>query len=139
MIYLSNSFIKILIYVCYYLLRGKHNGVVMKKEIIKDKGFQLIVRLFKTAIKDGEIDRDEARVLQTTESNILSLLDYVEKAWDDGKIDEIEKACILKLLKKIQSDAENIAFFDKKLTDEEAELLSIIDSMMHEFRKDNES
>ncbi len=120
------------------MLRGKHKGVVMKKEIIKDKGFQLIVRLFKTAIKDGEIDSDEARVLQTTESNILSLLDYVEKAWDDGKIDETEKICILELLKKIQSDAENIAFYDKKLSDEEAELLSIIDSMMGEFRSKNE-
>ena len=122
----------------YYLLSGRHNGVIMKKEIVKDKGFQLIVRLFKTAIKDGEIDRDEARVLQTTESNIISLLKYVEQAWDDGKIDDNEKSCILELLKKIQTDAENIAFFDKKLTDEEAELLSIIDSMMREFKGDKE-
>ena len=110
----------------------------MKKEIVKDKGFQLIVRLFKTAIKDGEVDQDEARVLQTTESNILSLLNYVEEAWSDGKIDDTEKLCILELIKKIQSDAENIAFFDKKLTDEEAELLSIIDSMMQEFKEDKE-
>ena len=110
----------------------------MKKEIVKDKGFRLIVRLFKTAIKDGEIDRDEARVLQTTESNILSLLNYVEEAWSDGKIDDTEKSCILELIKKIQSDAENIAFFDKKLTDAEAELLSIIDGMIRELKEDKE-
>ena len=90
LIVLSNSLIKILICDCYYLLRGIHKGVAMKKEIVKDKGFQLIVRLFKNAIKDGEVDRDEARVLQTTESNLLSLLNYVEEAWSDGKIDDTE-------------------------------------------------
>ena len=108
-------------------------GNCLKIEIVKEKGFQLLLKLFQTAVKDGEIDSDEGKIIEKTDSNMNQLYDCVNKAWEDNVIDDEEKQCIITLLQRIQLDAENIALSDDNITQEEADLLLIIDKMLEEF------
>lgn len=109
----------------------------MKLEIVKEKGFQLLVRLFKTAIKDGTIDSDEGKILTKTDSNMSKLHRYVNRAWEDNILDGEEKASILTLLQRIQLDAESIALSDNIITQEESEMLLVIDTMLEGFLDDH--
>ena len=110
----------------------------MKSEIVKEKGFQLLLKLFKTAVKDGEIDIDEGKIIEKTDSNMNLLYHCVNKAWEDNVIDDEEKNCIITLLQRIQLDAESIALSDNNITKEEADLLLIIDNMLEEFLEHQE-
>ncbi len=105
----------------------------MKPVIVKDKGWKLLSRLFKTAAKDGVITFDEERILRASDLNVNNLLDYTKKAWEDKTLSENEKTRIIFLIKKIQDDAISLAQYDDIITNEEEELLDIIREIIHEF------
>ena len=72
-----------------------------------------------------------------TDANMKKLLDYVNIACEDDKLDDEEKKTILTLIQRIQLDAESIAYYDQKITKEEAAMLSIIDIMLEGFLTDD--
>ncbi len=108
----------------------------MRVEIIKDKGFQLLVLMFKRAMMDDKISEDEAEILKTTDMNVTKLYQCVQKAWEDELLDNNERDRINSLIDKILVDAENIAKKDNIITAEEKELLDLIYNMLDNFRKE---
>ncbi|MDH5646768.1 MAG: hypothetical protein OEZ01_12210 [Candidatus Heimdallarchaeota archaeon] len=92
-----------------------------------------MVKLYKTAAKDGDITYDEERILTVTDANILNLLNYVKGAWRDKILDDKEKQKITFLIKKIYDDAISVAEFDNFITNEEDSLLYIIREVIDEF------
>ncbi|MHA2250028.1 MAG: hypothetical protein ACXAD7_06685 [Candidatus Kariarchaeaceae archaeon] len=104
----------------------------MKPNIVKDKGWQLLTRLFRTAKKDG-ISFDEERILRASDLNITALLEFAETAWEDKILTEDERRRITFLIKKIHDDAVSLAQYDDIITSEEEALLDIIKEIIHEF------
>ena len=100
---------------------------------MKDKGWKLLVRLFKEAKRNGEIDFDEQRILHTTDFNVTELLHFVQEAWEDSILSETEKQQITFLIKKIRDDAVTLANYDDIITDQEEALLMIIRDIFEEF------
>lgn len=109
----------------------------MKSDLIKDKGWHLLVKLFKKANEDKEIDFDEGRIIKATDLNVTNLLEYSKEAWEDKKLTETEKQKMMFLLKKINDDAVTLAQYDDIITREEEELLEIIRSTVQTFFRDN--
>lgn len=105
----------------------------MKSNLIKDKGWHLLVKLFKKANEDKEITFDEGRIINATDLNINKLLEFTTDAWSDRILTENEKQKISFLLKKIQDDAVTLAEYDDIITNEEDELLEIIRDMVENF------
>lgn len=104
---------------------------------VKDKGWRLLVELFKTAKADNQITKEEEVILRTTDFNVLELLKYVKKAWDDGILTEHEMELIRNLITKIEDDATTLAADDNIITDDEENLLEIIRNILQEFFEEN--
>ena len=105
----------------------------MKPYVVKDKGWKLLVQLFKTAKSDGSISFDEERILKASDQNINNLLKYTQEAWKDRVLTEDEKQRIVFLIKKIQDDAITLAEYDDIITQEEEALLDTIREIIQEF------
>ena len=105
----------------------------MKEEVVRDKGWDLLVHLFKTAKADRSISFDEERILRSADDNIVKLLEYVREAWDDRGPNESEKQKITFLIKKIHDDARTLAEYDDIVTEEERKMLDDILEKMNEF------
>ncbi|MHA2090971.1 MAG: hypothetical protein ACW98K_08945 [Candidatus Kariarchaeaceae archaeon] len=105
----------------------------MKPYVVKDKGWKLLVQLFKTAKSDGSISFDEERILKASDQNVNNLLAYTQEAWKDRVLTEDEKQRIVFLIKKIQDDATTLAEYDDIITNEEEALLDIIREIIQEF------
>lgn len=109
----------------------------MKSNLIRDKGWHLLVKLFKKANEDKEITFDEGRIIKATDLNVTNLLEYSIKAWEDKKLTETEKQKMMFLLKKIKDDAITLAQYDEIITQEEEELLEIIRGTVEIFFRDD--
>jgi hypothetical protein len=109
----------------------------MRVDLVKEKGWHLLVKLFKKANEDREITFDEGRIIKATDLNVLNLLEYAKEAWEDKKLTETEKQKMMFLLKKIKDDAISLAHYDEIITQEEEELLEIIRGTVETFFRDN--
>lgn len=105
----------------------------MKTNLVKEKGWFLLVKLFKKAIEDREITFDEGRIIKATDLNVTNLLEYSKEAWEDKKLSETEKQKMSFLLKKIEDDAISLAQYDDIVTSEEEDLLGIIRNTIETF------
>ncbi len=105
----------------------------MREDIIKAKSWQLLIRLFKEAKKDMEIDFDEGRILSSANLNINKLIAYVKMAWEDKIIDHTERKDIEFLIRKIEDDAVSLAEYDEIITAQEEALLGIIRELITDF------
>lgn len=110
---------------------------VLKEALAKEKGWKLLVRLFKEAKRDGDISFDEERILRATDLNVLHLVEYIQQAWDDRHLSEEEKRKITFLLKKIRDDAVSLAEYDEIISQEEDAMLQIIREMIQEVLEDS--
>ncbi|MHA2100250.1 MAG: hypothetical protein ACW99A_16365 [Candidatus Kariarchaeaceae archaeon] len=109
----------------------------MKSNLIKEKGWYLLIKLFKKANEDREITFDEGRIIKATDLNVTKLLEYSQQAWEDKKLTETEKQKMMFLLKKIKDDAVTLAQYDEIITDEEEDLLEIIKVTVETFFRDD--
>lgn len=110
---------------------------LLKEALAKEKGWKLLVRLFKEAKRDGEISFDEERILRATDLNVLHLVEYIQQAWDDQHLSEEEKRKITFLIKKIRDDATSLAEYDEIISHEEDAMLNIIREIIQEALEDS--
>ena len=107
--------------------------VSVNKRLARDKGWRLLLRLFKQAKQDREIDFDEERILRATDFNVLKLVKFIDEAWQDKHLSEEEILCITFLITKIRDDATSLAQYDEIISKQEQDMLDIIKVMVEEF------
>lgn len=105
----------------------------MKVNLVKEKGWHLLVNLFKQANTDKIISFDEQRIISATDLNVNKLVLYAKTAWEDSILTEDEKKRMSFLLKKIEDDAVSLAMYDDIITREEEDLLKIIKATVEHF------
>jgi len=105
----------------------------LKESDVKEKGWKMLVALFKVAKADKQITPDEEAILETADVNVMNLLEYVKRAWLDNHLDNEEKERIEGLVAKIEDDATTVAALDSIITNEEADLIEVIRDTVREF------
>ncbi|MCY3410500.1 MAG: hypothetical protein INQ03_02580 [Candidatus Heimdallarchaeota archaeon] len=108
----------------------------MNEDIIKSKAWQLLIRLFKQAKEDGQIDFDEGRILSSTDLNVNNLINNLREAWEDKILTSTERANLEFLVRKIEDDAISLAEYDNIITEQEQALLDIIREILDGFSED---
>ncbi|MCH8908104.1 MAG: hypothetical protein IH840_13530 [Candidatus Heimdallarchaeota archaeon] len=105
----------------------------IKERDVKERGWELLVSLFKIAKSDNKITPDEEAILKTTDASVMNLLDYVKIAWEDNILDQDERETIEGLVAKIEDDALTEAASDKIITEEEQNMLEVIEETIQGF------
>ena len=110
----------------------KNEEIIILKAIEMSQLDDLIQDLVTTALQDGEITKDEKKIIKTIYENIANFKQAYRKAWVDETITPEEKNLLTHLWKRIYDKTAESVQKDKKITLDEMKLLmSVFRTIYH--------